>query len=436
MDFRFRENEINEINRLRWLSEEQYTRVLLLTGPMYVGKTSLIMHALGDKPILYCNVGNKSETLLCEEFLDQASRILGMEVHDVSLTLDSFIDALFEHSELKSFSVIFDEFQKLPEYALVHLSEVLKTRKRRSNLNIILLSSDEIMSEALSVPEESVLFNCVDSMIVLEPFSPSECKTLYYEKHPDGTMEEFLKFYAVTGGVPYLVDMGLQFDNILSAVYHHGSVFLDYGYRILDPVLGKNSEVYYSILQAMANGCESQASIEKKIGYGLNVGGHLAKLEMLYGVVYRARPIYSPESARGVVRYGIKSQSLEFWFRWIETYRSFIEAGEFDVVTDAFNKAFKGYSLSVLRRYFRKKLVLEGGYSKTAGWWTPISDHSNTPDIPVVATNASKQVLAADICYCAEDFEKEVFLGAVSKLKRVAPRGVTVNPVLFTISDM
>ena len=42
MKFAFRKKEIQEIARLRWLSEEQHTRVALITGPDGIGKKSLV----------------------------------------------------------------------------------------------------------------------------------------------------------------------------------------------------------------------------------------------------------------------------------------------------------------------------------------------------------------------------------------------------------
>ena len=46
MKFAFRKKEIQEIARLRWLSEEQHTRVALITGPDGIGKKSLVQEAL------------------------------------------------------------------------------------------------------------------------------------------------------------------------------------------------------------------------------------------------------------------------------------------------------------------------------------------------------------------------------------------------------
>ena len=53
MKFAFRKKEIQEIARLRWLSEEQHTRVALITGPDGIGKKSLVQEALKGRKILW-----------------------------------------------------------------------------------------------------------------------------------------------------------------------------------------------------------------------------------------------------------------------------------------------------------------------------------------------------------------------------------------------
>ena len=67
MKFAFRKKEIQEIARLRWLSEEQHTRVALITGPDGIGKKSLVQEALKGRKILWIDAEMQTEKLMVQQ---------------------------------------------------------------------------------------------------------------------------------------------------------------------------------------------------------------------------------------------------------------------------------------------------------------------------------------------------------------------------------
>lgn len=64
-----REKEIAVLVRIRELAFAQNSRMVVLTGRMRIGKTSLIERALKDALILYFFIGRKAESVLVAELV-------------------------------------------------------------------------------------------------------------------------------------------------------------------------------------------------------------------------------------------------------------------------------------------------------------------------------------------------------------------------------
>lgn len=67
-------------------------------------------------------------------------------------------------------------------------------------------------------------------------------------------------------------------------------MFIDEGRNLLITEFGKNYGIYFSILLEIANGHYTQGEIESALG-GISIGGHLSKLENVYNLITRERPI-------------------------------------------------------------------------------------------------------------------------------------------------
>lgn len=67
MKFYDRAEEIATLQKIRENAHES-AQFTVITGRRRIGKTSLMLKAYEDMPILYFFVGRKSENQLCEEF--------------------------------------------------------------------------------------------------------------------------------------------------------------------------------------------------------------------------------------------------------------------------------------------------------------------------------------------------------------------------------
>ena len=79
LDMRFfdRDNEIVKLRNIRELSH-RVAQLTVVTGRRRIGKTSLVLNAYNDEPILYFFVSRKVESELCAEYAAEIEEKLGI----------------------------------------------------------------------------------------------------------------------------------------------------------------------------------------------------------------------------------------------------------------------------------------------------------------------------------------------------------------------
>lgn len=75
MRFFDREYEIGKLQEIRKLSHKS-AQFTVLTGRRRIGKTSLVMKAYEDEAMLYFFVTRSTESVLCEEFMEELTSVL------------------------------------------------------------------------------------------------------------------------------------------------------------------------------------------------------------------------------------------------------------------------------------------------------------------------------------------------------------------------
>ena len=201
--------------------------------------------------------------------------------------------------------------------------------------------------------------NTVDTHLKIDPFTIRETRELLTRSNPEATGEDALALYAASGGVPQYIGWLLDreantADRIRTDSLDPASPVSHLGKNLLARTLGSLTPVYASILSLLAEGCQSAPQIQERMG--MNVGGHLARLEEDYGLVKKSRPPFAKEGARNLVRFEIQPLELLWWF---------LHAGG-EAQTENNRKL-------LAQRYFRDKLVQEEGYVSAEGWWNPAS---------------------------------------------------------------
>lgn len=148
-----------------------------------------------------------------------------------------------------------------------------------------------------------------------------------------------------------LVDAkALTVKKIIHTVCDPDSPFKDEGKNLLVDEFGKQYGTYFSILDAISNGINTQLDIAASLGEK-SIGGQLKKLEETYDVIKKMRPILAKKGSQ-TVRYGISDMFLRFWFRYFEGNRTLVEMSQFEVLEKVIAADYTTYSGKVLEAYF------------------------------------------------------------------------------------
>jgi AAA+ ATPase superfamily predicted ATPase len=108
MEFIDREKELELLGEIRRRSEKS-ARMTVITGRRRIGKTTLANRAYEKGPFLYFFVVRKNEVLLCQEFVEEITRALGVNVPalrgclSISLLIPKQIRSLLLLTSFRSF---------------------------------------------------------------------------------------------------------------------------------------------------------------------------------------------------------------------------------------------------------------------------------------------------------------------------------------------
>ena len=84
----------------------------VITGRRRIGKTRLILKAVENKQFLYFFVSRKSESLLCEEYLEEIRKKLKVKVFGEIHRFKDIFEIVMEQSRDQQIVLIIDEIQE------------------------------------------------------------------------------------------------------------------------------------------------------------------------------------------------------------------------------------------------------------------------------------------------------------------------------------
>jgi AAA+ ATPase superfamily predicted ATPase len=387
MKFYNREKEMERLQNIRMQSANG-AHFTVVTGRRRIGKTHLLLRATAGQPTLYFFISRKAESFLCQDFQQEISDKLGIPMLGAVNDFGKLFQFIMQLSKERAFNLIIDEFQEflnINPSVYSDMQHFWDTNKEHSQLNLLVCGSVHSLMHKIFEDYGAPLFGRATDFIQVRPFQISVLKQILAENNPAYTSEDLLALYAFTGGVAKYVQLfvdnnALTFSQMLDRMIREDSPFINDGKNMLIEEFGRDYGIYFTILSAIARGENSRAKIEACMGK--EVGGYLTRLEKDYGLIARNTPIFAKTETKNV-RYVLGDNFLSFWFRFVYKYSYIIEISQYGELKKIIERDYTTFSGKILERYFRQKLIEQGGFTRIGSFW----DKSGQNEIDLIAIN-------------------------------------------------
>lgn len=441
MKFYNREREINKLLEARELSYVDHSRLTVVTGRRRIGKTSLITRAMADEPFVYFFVGRKNEASLCAGYCKEIEAKLTVDVPPMTTFRDVFV-FLMQQGQTRRFTLVIDEFQEFFNVNRSVYSDIQDYWDRyRLNTHVNFIVSGSVYSLMVKIFQHyhEPLFGRADILLKLQPFALPVLKQILSDYYPGYTNDDLLALYSVTGGIPKYVELlvdskALSVKKIIHHVCDPDSPFKDEGRHLLVDEFGKQHGTYFSILDAISGGLNTQAEIAAALGEK-SIGGQLKKLEETYELLRRVRPVLSKQGSQKV-RYEISDLFLRFWFRYFEGNRTLVEMNQFGVLEKIMTDDYTTYSGKTLEQYFKQQFMESHEYRDIGSYWEAKRGKAQC-EIDIVALRLEKnRAVAVEVKRQRKEFRPGAFAEKVRHLQdKVLPK-YEIEQLCLTLDDM
>ncbi len=350
---------IPELNMLNEAYDKNASSILVLYGREGQGKTTLLQEFVKDKPALWfeCLPGSVAE--IKKSFIKAMGCQLQSEIQVDSGTDFLDIVAAVEHvADSERLVLIVKEFQHMVKASKEFTNDLVKALSRLSSkLTIVLSSSSVYFVENGLVSAMGTAAMYISSFVKLKEFSFVETVRMF----PEYNVEEIVRLYAITGGVPGYLARFEGTDSVEQNVKRlfiaENGILAKEGHEFIKNEL-RETGVYNTILSALATGRNKLNEIHDYTGYGRDKISvyikNLTEREIVEKVFSYDSDGYE-NTKKGLYR--IKDNMVNFWYRFIyqnNTALSFLGPNEFygryiaDFMSDFASETFTKVALEYL----------------------------------------------------------------------------------------
>jgi len=334
---------INRKEEIEYL-EDRYNHAgfdfFVIYGRRRIGKTELIKDGVSGRPHIYmlCNKAGTAANIL--KFKKEIAKF----VHEPEIASED-LEEIFSYLVKKvnhKLIVVLDEFSFMVEKddSITSLfqgviDEVLKNR----NIMLIFCGSSISMMESL-LGVKNPLYGRKTGHMKIDFLKFRHLKEFF----PGKTLEEYIKIYAILGGVPFYLEKfepdKSALENVLIEILSKkGRLFEEVDFLLKEEM--REPDIYKSILSAISAGNAKVVDIANKTGIKASDMDRYLKVLMMLGILKKEMPVTETKSKKTL--YSIDDNFFDFYSLFFEPYRSDIELGEMRNVEDNLKKKFNAY---------------------------------------------------------------------------------------------
>ena len=350
--------------------EDEFARdrasLVILYGRRRIGKTTLIKQFIQEKNAFYFVATEESERENRRNFQHAVSEFTHNTLlkKDVLLEWDEIFTVLNEHQPDKKKIIAIDEFQYLGRARTSFPSifqKIWDQMLAESKVMVILCGSLVGMMVEQTLSYSSPLYGRRTGQIRLDQIGYQDYG-LFFEQ---AECINLIEYYAVTGGVPRYIELFPPAADIFQAmeknILTRQSFLFEEPVFLLEKEFGETG-TYFSLIKTIAAGNRKLGKIASALG--LNQSGLTKYLKTLQELDLIAREVpiteKNPEkSKKGLYR--ITDNFINFWFRFVHPYRSYLEIEHTETVIKKIKEQFRSSHVSFVYEDVCRQWLMQKG---------------------------------------------------------------------------
>ncbi|MBI4609233.1 MAG: ATP-binding protein [Candidatus Rokubacteria bacterium] len=446
MHFVNREKELQTLRETQQRAERQ-SQFTLVLGRRRIGKTTLVREFLRSVPrALYFFVTRKRGEDLRAEFAE----ILAAHqpaFRGARLTWDGLIRACFDTARDASLTVVFDEFQNF-RYVDPSVFSILQkhwdTLHDERKIHLIAVGSLVSLMERIFAGAREPLARRATGYLRVHPFDSGVIAALLRKSGRRG-FRELIRHWTIFGGCPKYYALAGDADLlgkdplalIDTLILRQDAPLREEGKALLVEEFGREHTTAFSILRAIASGRVQLREIADVTGMPVTaLPKELHRLQEEFGLVEREIPLGDRTGRLG--RYRLQDSFLAFWFRYVYSFQSQLEAGRRDKVLALIRRDLPTLEGQVFETLIRQRLAqgdptLKFPFDPDAvgRWW----DRQGTEIDVVARTRTGTEAFIGECRLSADKVDRALLHGLLAKTEQVPWRQAArrVHSGVFTV---
>lgn len=432
-------NRADELARLRGALDQKETSLVVVFGRRRLGKSRLVLEALGDRPAIYYVGDDRDAALQREDLARQAEALIPdlsrVRYPDWAALLDRIL------SEAAPGTVLaLDELPTLVRSSPELPSLLQKLVDRPPGpCHLVVAGSSQRMMQGLTLDASAPLFGRAREILEIRPMTlPWMARALGVSSAADA-----VSHYAVWGGVPRYWELARDYPDLASAMT--GLVLDPLGPLHREPerlLLDDISDVARtsSILALVGRGVRRVSEMGRRLG--LPATSLSRPLARLVDLGYLIREVPFGRSVRDTKRsfYRIADPLTRFWYRFVEPNRSRLAGGQVEAVARQVMASLPEYEGQAFEAIVRDALprveVRARRFHPGQRWWGRAADGEQMElDVVAESVEDSGVVLVGEVKRSATAREARSLLAALAEKAGRCPalEGRTVLPSVWVL---